>query len=231
MRVLVVDNDAKLRAALVRVFETARMNVIAASYREVLDSRVPLDSRNAIALGGGGAEFAVVLRVIVALRAASAAPLVCYGSMHWSDIDRAAALDAGADALVDFPFDKTATLIAQLRALARRASGSVARPVIRIGRTEIDLVARKVTSGTVRRRLTRHEATILARLAADAPHVVPYAELYRALGCKLSIGESRAIKQAIVRVRKKLGDAAHAIEAVAGIGYRLLYEPAMQGRA
>ncbi len=223
MRVLVLDNDAKIRAALSRAFRAQRMHVSALSFALAFGrGMVVVGPHDLAAVGAAGIEFADVLAGIARLRSISTTPIVCYGCMHWTDFERARALDSGADALVDFPFDKTATLIAQIRAVVRRRSDSVSRHlVVRVGAVEIDLAARTIAAEGHQSSLTRNEVTILARLAADAPIVVTYEDLYLALQCKLTIGESRAIKQAILRLRKKLGTAGREIVALPGVGYRL----------
>ena len=227
MKLLLVDDDAEIRASVRLGFELQWRDVeiveaaaggeaLAAVERErpdlvLLDVGLPdLDGYN-------------VLRDI---RAFSAVPVIMLTARD-QPIDTVRGLEAGADDYVTKPFDHL-ELMARVRAVLRRldlrapASRTAA---YRNGALEVDVEAREARVGGERVALTASEWRVLELLVANAGWVVPYERLTARLGGRDEPGDLEGLRVFVRRLRLKLGDDAHRpryIETVRGLGYRLL---------
>lgn len=98
-----------------------------------------------------------------------------------SEVDKVAALDAGADDYITKPFG-TPELLARIRAALRRVPASqTSPPKINVGRLEIDFGARLVRNGTTTVHLTPKELDLLRYLADHQNEVVKHRELLQAV--------------------------------------------------
>jgi two-component system KDP operon response regulator KdpE len=84
------------------------------------------------------------VQVIEGLRGWTDAPILVLSGRSDSS-DKVEALDAGADDYLTKPFGVD-ELLARLRALSRRTTGSEAQAVVRLGNVTVDIAARRVTS-------------------------------------------------------------------------------------
>jgi two-component system, OmpR family, response regulator len=133
-------------------------------------------------------------------------------------------LDSGADDYLTKPFNH-AELLARVRALMRRPS-ELQAPVLRVGNTELDEAAARVSCSGKPIELRLSERRLLAVLMRRSGSVVAKAVIEEALsefGRELS---ANAVEALVSRVRKALGEAESgvAIETVRGVGYQLKVE-------
>jgi len=142
-RILVVDDEPQIVRAL-------SINLRARSY-EVHTART---GREALATAAAHPPDLVILdlglpdmdgvEVIEGLRGWTGVPILVLSGRSDSS-DKVEALDAGADDYLTKPFGVD-ELLARLRALSRRTTGSEAQAVVRLGSVTVDLAARRVTS-------------------------------------------------------------------------------------
>jgi DNA-binding response OmpR family regulator len=128
----------------------------------------------------------------------------------------AAALDAGADAVLPGPL-RAAELRARVRALARRGETRWA-----IGALAIDTRAHLALLDGVDLRLPRREFALLRCLASAPGRVFTKAELLATCWAPGSCSpSSRTLERHAARLRRRLGRHAPMLVTVWGIGYRL----------
>ncbi|MEO8196822.1 MAG: response regulator [Thermoanaerobaculia bacterium] len=131
--------------------------------------------------------------------------------------DRIAGLDRGADDYLVKPFD-LGELLARLRALVRRGTGSAA-PVLRDGDLMLDPVAHEVTLDGRLVELSPREFALLHELLAHCGEVLSRGRLEEHLygwGDEIA---SNAVEVHVHNLRRKLGTAR--IRTVRGAGYTL----------
>jgi len=132
--------------------------------------------------------------------------------------DRIDCLDAGADDFVLKPFDMD-ELVARVRALVRRATGS-GTPLLESGTLVLDPLRRRVTQADVEVELSPLEFAVLEALMRRPGVVLSRERLEEAV---YGWGEevvSNAIEVHLHNLRKKLG--ASVIKNIRGVGYRVM---------
>ena len=220
MRLLVVDDNAKLRQLLVGLFTGARYAVdavgtarearealAAASYDLVLlELRLP------------DADGATVLRE---LRQRGLGIPVLVGTQVTDLERRVDVLDQGADDVMVKPFSSD-ELLARVRALLRRPRNVLNR-VLSIGNISLDTNARAVQVGGDALELTRREIAVLETLMRNRARPVAKRTLEEAVYCFAEEVSSNAIEAAVSRVRRRLDHAGArvTISAARGMGYLL----------
>lgn len=137
-------------------------------------------------------------------------------------VDRARALDRGADDVVTKPvaYDE---LVARIRALLRRTAPPPGE-VIEAGPIRVDRATRRVTVGGTRVDLSAKEYALLLKLASDPCRVFTKDQLLRDVWGFRSAARTRTVDSHASRVRRKLAAAAPGsfVVNVWGVGYRLL---------
>lgn len=220
-RLLIIDGDPELRAALARSLTEVGHDVeVAAGARAgvalvrasppdlvLLEPRLP---------DGDGEEVCATLRV------ASRVPFL-FVSEHADEDARVRAFEAGADDFVGKPFSMRELLL-RVRALLRRRSSAPPAELVTVGPLTIDRAARRVTLDGERVDLTRRELDLLLVLC-DRRGRVQSREILVAdvWGGEIEEDEERGrvVDSTVKRLRKKLGHAADLIVTVRGAGYRL----------
>jgi DNA-binding response OmpR family regulator len=135
--------------------------------------------------------------------------------------ERVLGLETGADDYLVKPFE-VEELVARIRALVRRASG-IAK--LGVGPIEVDRVGRQVRVAGKALDLTSREYALLLDFMHHANQVVSRMELLsRVWGTSFDPG-SNLVEVHVSRLRDKLGDHAWMIETVRGAGYRLTAIP------
>jgi two-component system KDP operon response regulator KdpE len=148
-----------------------------------------------------------------------------------STADKAKGLDLGADDYLAKPFHPE-ELAARVRAVLRRASGSVSGSgVVAFDDVEIDLERRIVRRHGELVPLSRTEWLLLQHLAANAGKVVLHTELLTKVWGPEYRDDLQYLRVWVSRVRRKLGIGSvepSRIRTFQGIGYLLDAEPAGQ---
>ena len=201
---LVVDDDARLRALLQRFLNEQGFRVTSAAdaaaargaLRSVAFDLLVLD---VMMPGESGLELVASLR-----REGSAVPVLMLTAAGAPD-DRVAGLESGADDYLPKPFDPR-ELALRIRPILRRAAAPPPPPA---GPTPVQLGPRwfdpergelRGSEGAVR--LTQGEAALLGALAARPGEVLTREEIAAALGTP-EAGE-RAIDVQVTRLRRKI---------------------------
>lgn len=217
MRLLVVEDEARLAAALHRglqaegfavdVASTGPAGLEAARHGEydamVLDVMLP-----------GLSGYEVVRR----LRAERRWLPVLMLSAKDGEYDQADGLDCGADDYLTKPFSYV-VLLARLRALLRR--GAPERPaVLAVGDLRLDPARRRVTRAGVEVALTGREYALLDYLMRRPGTVVSKIELLDHVWDASVETAPNAVEVYVGYLRRKLGR--DRLETVRGAGYRLV---------
>ncbi|HJU52151.1 MAG TPA: response regulator transcription factor [Acidimicrobiia bacterium] len=220
MRILLVEDDRKMAAAMHRGLQTAGMvvdvtqsgsdaewMVHAAEYQAlILDVMLPdLD----------GFELCQRLRTKKVQ-----VPIIMVTARD-SVEDRVRGLDVGADDYLVKPFS-LAELLARLRALDRR--GPQQKPaVLQVGSLRLDPGSRRVWRGDVEVDLTAKEFSLLERFMSHPGQVLSYQSLLDA-GWDLGYEHRSNVVEVYIRyLREKIDRpfGVKSLETVRGVGYRL----------
>lgn len=227
MKLLMVDDDAEIRASVRLGFELQWRDVEiveAATGRDALDA-VERERPDLVLLDVGlpDTDGYTVLREI---RAFSSVPVIMLTARD-EPIDKVRGLEAGADDYIGKPFDHL-ELMARVRAVLRRMD--LKAPAQRVaayrnGDIEVDTAAREMRVGAQRVALTPTEWRLLEMLVANAGWIVPHERLAARIWGRDEPGHFDSLRVFVRRLRIKLGDDAAApryLETVRGVGYRLL---------
>jgi DNA-binding response OmpR family regulator len=219
MRLLVAEDDAKLRDVLTR-------GLTQAGY--VVDAVADGDDAQASLLSNAF-DVAVIdwrmpgrdgIKVVETLRAHGMSIPVLMLTARDTPPDRIRGLDAGCDDYLVKPFDFD-ELLARLRALLRRPATALGVQ-LRIGALIIDPAAGAVSVNGHTVALTPTEYAIVELLARRSPAVVRRdAIANHAWPDSLDAIGSNNIDVHIARARAKLADSGVRIEAVRRVGYRI----------
>lgn len=219
MRVLVIEDEAPLRqsvAAALREMGTVVDEAPDGEEGLYLAEEYPFD----LAIIDLGLPRLPGLEVIRRLRAkGSLLPiLVLTARGRWQD--KVEGLEAGADDYLTKPFEMP-ELVARVRALLRRAAGSV-NTKLTIGAYSLDLEGQQVTCQDVLVELTAFEFRLLDYLARHRERVVSKQELGDYLYPHDEDRDSNVLEVLIGRLRRKLDPDGRfvPIETVRGRGYR-----------
>ncbi|HEY6867397.1 MAG TPA: response regulator transcription factor [Candidatus Eisenbacteria bacterium] len=139
-----------------------------------------------------------------------------------SESDKLLGLELGADDYVTKPFS-TAELVARVRALLRRSSGTVTERILESGGLRIDPARRAVTRDGHPVTLTTLEFDLLYFLASRAGRVFSRESLMEHVWGTDRVVDDRSIDSLVSRVRRKLErDPSHPrfLQTIWGAGYR-----------
>jgi two-component system OmpR family response regulator len=216
MRLLVVEDEQRMAAALARGFSHAGFQVDVVGDGESALQRATDTPYDAILLD----IMLPVLsgyEVIRQLRRRSIWTPILVVSAKDGEFDEADGLDLGADDYLTKPFSFV-VLLAHLRALLRR--GVSPRPTLLVaGDLELDPDRRSVRKQGQPVELTSREFAVLEYLMQRPGRVISKAELLERVWGTPS-ADPNAVEVYVGYLRRKLGHAA--VETVRGAGYRLL---------
>jgi len=227
MKLLLVDDDAEIRASVRLGFELQWHDVTVVEAATGDDGvRLVEEERPDLVLLDVGLPDRDGYAVLREIRSFSAVPVIMLTARD-EPIDKVRGLEAGADDYVSKPFDHlelTARVRAVLRRLDMKAPAS-ATTAYRRGDLEIDVAAREARVGERRVALTATEWRVLETLVANAGWVVPHERLAARVWGRDDPADPDALRVFVRRLRSKLGDDATApryIETMRGVGYRML---------
>ncbi len=220
MRLLVVEDEARLAAALQRGLQAEGFAV-----------DVTGDGQDGLELARHGDYDAMILdvmlprlsgyRIVRQLRAEEKWLPVLMLSAKDGEYDQADGLDCGADDYLTKPFSYV-VLLARLRALLRR--GAPQRPaVLEVGDLSLDPARRQVTRAGAEVVLTAREYALLEYLMRRAGEVVSKTELLDHVWDAAVDTAPNAVEVYVGYLRRKLGR--DVLETVRGAGYRLTVPP------
>jgi two-component system response regulator MprA len=224
MRVLVVDDDDSVRAAVRRALLLAGYEVIGAEDGATALRKVPLDGPDAIVLDLGlpdvdGMEVCRRLR-----RDGNRTPILMLTARDAVE-DRVDGLEAGADDYLVKPYD-VRELRARLAAILRRHVQGVEGRTLRFGELVLDADAHGARIGERSVDLTRTEYQLLELLMLNPRRVLPTELIYdRIWNYDFGPG-GNTLRVYIGYLRRKLeaGGEPRLIHTVHGVGY-VLREP------
>ena len=220
--VLIIEDDAAIRSALIRTLVAAGHTVTSAA-AGLGGLSLAVDERPDLVVLDLGLPDIDGLQVLAMLRAVSAVPVIVATAQ---DDERVIvqALDAGADDYLVKPFGAE-QLEARIRAVARRASTPDAVAPVRVGELVVDSVRREVTLGGIPIDLSRKEFDLLWLLAQRAGEVVTKREILAEVWRQAYGGGDRTVDVHLSWLRRKLGETAaepRYLHSVRGVGVRLV---------
>ena len=228
LRILVVDDDPAMVGAITALVGTEGHQVITAYDGLTAVRRMREDAPDIVLLDlamPGPDGFAVAGQI----RAAGPTPILVV-SGESSEAAKVRALGMGADDYLTKPFGK-GELLARIAALMRRASSTSAGPgggPLTMGGLEIDPARHRASVGSVVLVLTPTEFRLLEALVRGGGDPVPHQRLVRAGWPMESDPDLLWLKPHVARLRAKLAQAGGpGIEALRGVGYRLVGQAAM----
>ena len=158
------------------------------------------------------------------LRERSDVPVIVVSAMD-SEVEKIAALDAGADDYVTKPYS-AGELLARLRAALRRASESVeGAGLVNFGTVVVDLARQQVLKDGALVHVTPIEYELVATLARHPGKVLTHAMLLRSVWGLAYQGETHYVRVYMARLRRKLEDnpsRPRYLLTQSGVGYRLV---------
>ena len=222
-RVLVVDAEVRLRAALVRGLRAEGMDVVTAAdgpsgLRAALSGTFDVILLEVIIPGLSG------YRVVARLRAEGIDTPVLLVSAKDGEVDQADGLDLGADGYVVKPFSLV-VLLARIRALLRRRDTRPAQ--LRLGELTMDPVAKQVWWAGRPVELSAREFALLHALVHQQGSVLSKEELLWLVWGGPQVATGNAVEVYISYLRRKLDGAGAGlrIDTVRGRGYRVRSTP------
>ena len=218
LRVLLVDDDLRLRELLARYLEPHGVRL----------DHLPDGSRVVATLAEGGFDAVLLdvmmpgpggLEVLRRIRERSTVPVLML-TAKGDEADRVVGLELGADDYIPKPFSPR-ELLARLRAVLRRTRPGLTDERLSGGGVVVDVAGRRATRDGAPLELTALELDILIALMRRAGRVVPRSQILEAAGREEAVGE-RTADVHISKLRRKLGDDPRSpglIQTVRGVGY------------
>jgi DNA-binding response OmpR family regulator len=223
-RVLVVEDDQDFRLVLTTMLEGSGFATTEASDGPTGLATVDAEAIDLVLLDLTlpGMDGFTVLRE---LRARSEVPVIVLSGRNL-EVDRVAALEAGADDYVLKP-GSMADLLARLRAVLRRSRRGTEVTVLVAGELSVDTRARQVHVGAREVNLTTLEFDLLVFLASDPRRAFSREELLRRVWrSQTSWQDPETVTEHVRRIRGKLTDAGLSQDPIATIrGYGYRFDP------
>ena len=221
MRVLVVEDEAKLAQVLARGLREEGYAVDVTGRGEDALWMAKANPYDAILLDVmlPGADGFEVCRQIRADPALGAVPVIML-TARGDEADRLAGLELGAEDYVTKPFSPK-ELVARVAARLRRQAGAVTTGVVQYGAIAIDADRHIVTLAGAEVKLTAKEFLLLQYLIQHRGRVLSRDVLLTDVWGYQYTGGTRTVDVHIRRLREKLPVLNQAIETVKQFGYKL----------
>jgi two-component system, OmpR family, KDP operon response regulator KdpE len=224
-RILIVDDDAAIRATLAEQLASRDYEITSAADGGEGFDRFRLDAPDLVLtdLAMPGVDGYELIRRI---RSVSAVPILVL-SVRGGDAEKVRALDLGADDYVVKPFSMV-ELLARVRAQLRRPQTSQPRSQLEFPDLLIDIDRRKVTQGGREIRLTPTEYAILELLARNAGRPVTFDDLIAAVWKGAPGTTNDAVRFHVGSLRRKIEPrpaTPRYILTEPWVGYRFIAEP------
>jgi DNA-binding response OmpR family regulator len=220
VKILLVDDDPDLLSVTSFALQQAGMLVVSAnsfgSALAVFRSEHPDLAILDINLPGGSG-----FDLCQAMRRESALPILML-TVRNEESDLVRALELSADDYLTKPYSPR-TLIARVKALARRAGGDASYKT-EAGPFRLDPNALELHVSGATHKVTPLESRLLQLLIANAGQAVPTERLLTHVWGQRAGGDRQLLKQLVHRLRQKLGvsgTAEQSVETVTNVGYRL----------
>ena len=224
--VLVIDDDARLRALVAEYLQSRGFAVLTAE-----DGDAGL-----AALAGGGIDFVVLdvmmpgrdgFEVVREIRRDSRVPIIML-TARGDETDRIVGLELGADDYLPKPFNPR-ELLARIQAVLRRTDEPAEKAAtLEAGPLTIDVDRRRVELRGAPIELTTTEFEILRTMVANAGRVISRERLMELARGEDFAAFDRSVDVHISHIRKKLGDDPKKptfVKTVRGVGYTIPKEP------
>jgi DNA-binding response OmpR family regulator len=224
MRLLVVEDEERLRDLLKRALEDAGFTVDALGTASDAEGAIQLLPYDAAVLDIGLPDGDGIKVLQNARRSGRDVPIIVLTARD-AVADRVLGLDSGADDYLVKPFAMT-ELVARIKALLRRPGG-VLGLTLEGGNLRLDTVGREVQVNGTPLQLPRHELAILEQMMRRLGRVVPKAVLEEKIYGLDAEPESNTIPVHVHHLRRRLiaAGATVAIHTVRGVGYMLEETP------
>lgn len=215
-RILVVDDDAKLRDLVREFLEEHGLSVESVPSGEIALQLLLGTTFDCVLLdlmmpGIDGLEVLRRLR-----QRGDRVPVIML-TAKGDETDRVVGLEVGADDYVPKPFGPR-ELVARIKAVLRRSQPESGPAALRVGTLTLDVSAREARDGDKRIDLTAVEFDLLHALVRRAGRVIRREQLLAEAGRGDVTVSDRVVDVHVSKLRAKLGDA-HRIKTVRGLGY------------
>lgn len=221
-QILIIEDDAGIRSVLRVLLQTGQHRVIEAqtAARAEVEARSHKPDLLLVDLGLPDDDG---LKLIQRVRAWSSVPIIVL-SARTMEVQKIAALDAGADDYVTKPFSAPELLARVRAALRRNARVTEQSPLLQLGKTVIDLARREAHREDEEIRLTPLEYRVLECLARQAGMIVTHSHIIREVWGPDRQGDTRSLRVCLKNLRQKIEpnpSRPQYIVTEAGLGYRL----------
>jgi DNA-binding response OmpR family regulator len=224
MRILVVEDDPRMRALLLQAIEEEGYSAVGAVDGEEALSFIGTHSFDALVLDWMVPKISG-LELCRRLRAEQNPTPILILTARDQAQDVVAGLNTGADDYLTKPFSLD-VFLARLRAVSRR--GPVPQPLIlRVGDLQLNTGTHTVTRADHNVALTRTEYLLLELLARNAGSIVPRERIFSSVWSGGTEIESNTLDAFVRLLRKKIEPqgSSKILRTVRGIGYMLDASP------
>ena len=219
MKILVVDDDPRLRSLVGLALERAGFSVVTAADGQAALMQSAREAPDLIILDQGLPEVDG-LEVCRRIRARSEVPII-FLTARDDELDRIIGLELGADDYVTKPFSPR-ELVARVKAILKRING-LGGTVLRHGVLALDAGRHSCTVGGTEVPLTATEMAILRALMQVPGRVTGRVQLVDAVWGVGSPVSDRTLDSHLRNLRAKLASAGcgDAVETLHGVGLRM----------
>ena len=220
MRVLIIEDEVNLALPLVALLEKNKIlaDTVADGTSGLMLARKPVYDVIVLDIMLPEIDGLTILKTL--REEHNNTPILLLTALDNID-DRVRGLNLGADDYLTKPFD-TKELIARIKALSRRGSGSITEEVLHIGNVRLNINNASLSIGDREETLTKKEANLLETLMKNKDNVLSKDYILDKVWGIDSYAIDNSVEIYIHYLRKKLGsDADVKIVTNRGLGYTL----------